>query len=252
MAFATFRDPVGTRFCDWIDGSVRHATETLQFREIRRGVQALLRSTVRVTEGAGKRAALACYFNPLEFAAAHFAAREVLARGAPSPPRRVVDLACGFGGAGAGIATAFDEAPPVFGVERARAMHDELARTWRTFGVDGRIAAAAPRAIGRGDVVCVAWRPGSPVGDAGAALLARAAAFTRRGATVLSLEPRAFADDARHARWIERFGGDGAVVRAFRPSFDRPPFIRQMDKAARLDHQRLSCRLILAGGVRAE
>src|SRR5512143_3410694 len=93
----------------------RHLAE-LTFAEVRRALQAL--SSVYVErrermaggaalEGAGKRAAFALYYGPLHF----LLVREIVRALGPalSPVRRVLDLGCGTGTAGA--AWAIEQAP---------------------------------------------------------------------------------------------------------------------------------------------
>ena len=97
---------------------------TLTFSEVRRALQALSSLYVErrdriergaALDGAGKRAAFALFYGPLHF----LTVREIV-RALPAcdpPPRRIVDLGCGTGAAGAAGALAAEGKPAVSGVD---------------------------------------------------------------------------------------------------------------------------------------
>ena len=85
----------------------RHLT-TLTFTEVRRALQALSSLYVErrdrlgkgaALEGKGKRAAFSMFYGPLHFLVVREIVRALAA--ADPPPRRIVDLGCGTGTAGA-------------------------------------------------------------------------------------------------------------------------------------------------------
>ena len=113
-------------FSSWLETLRARELERLTFQEIRKGVVALSRIYVQergrlgkaVFDGAGKRAAFACYYTPLHFLLVRAI---VLELGAESPPpATVLDLGCGLGAAGAAWALAAGGSPFVVGVERQK------------------------------------------------------------------------------------------------------------------------------------
>src|SRR5262245_24102479 len=103
-------------FLPWLDALDERHMGALTFQELRRGVQALSSIYVERREvigkgsafdGAGKRAAFACYFAPFHF----LLIREIVrALGAVTRPS-IVDIGCGSGGAGAAWALEMDPRP---------------------------------------------------------------------------------------------------------------------------------------------
>ena len=90
--------------------------------------------------GAGKRAAFALYYGPLHF----LAVREIVGAldDERDPPRRLVDLGCGSGAAGAAWATLGAPRPKLIGVERAAWSAQEARWCYRVFGLVARVARA--------------------------------------------------------------------------------------------------------------
>ena len=95
-------------FPAWFAALERRHLETLEFREVRKALQALSSLYVerrgRLAEGAaldsaGKRAAFALFYGPLHFLLVRSIVREL--KTAALPPRAILDLGCGTGVAGA-------------------------------------------------------------------------------------------------------------------------------------------------------
>jgi hypothetical protein len=235
-------EAIAPEFEAWLESLTKRAFETLTFREIRKGAQALV--SPGVTRGpsalssAGKRAAMFCYFAPLEFIALHHVCRTALGSLSESP-RRVVDLACGCGAGSAAIGRSLSEAPRLIGVDRNRVAVDQARGTWRAFGLDGRLSVgdpvrSLPPSLGPGDVVCHVARPGGPDDADERRLVRRIAAAARRGATILLVDVPALAGEARLSVWRKQLGEVRTHAARMRITGERPRFLRDMEKAGRL------------------
>ena len=132
----------------------RHLSE-LTFAEVRRALQALSSVYVErrermaegaVFDGAGKRAAFALYYGPMHF----LLVREIARALGPSAcaSRRILDLGCGTGTAGAAWALECGPRTRVEAVDRNGWAVAEARWTLARFGLDGRAtradAATAP------------------------------------------------------------------------------------------------------------
>ena len=253
--------PLREAFDAWLEGTVSRFVPPLTFTELRKGAQALSTLYVerrgggalatRAIEGTGKRAALATYFAALHFLVAHHAVRAAEGHPALVAARRVVDLGCGTGAVGAAVAASLPAARQVVGVDRSGWALEEAERTWRAFGLEGRaqrgeLPNAAPRG-GRGTLYVAGWSA-SELDDAGrSALLRRLVGAVRRGAAIFVVEPLAKGVAPWWPEWEQAFAPLGVRTLLVRVSIDRPHFIREMDKAAHLDHQVIGAR-VLAGG----
>src|SRR5882762_8320301 len=122
----------GEPFPAWFEALESRHLSRLTFAEVRRGLQALSALYVdrgnrlgdgAALEGAGKRAAFALFYAPLHF----LLVREVVgALGAARPgPRRILDLGCGTGSAGAAWALLAGGSCEVSGVDRSGWAVDE-------------------------------------------------------------------------------------------------------------------------------
>jgi SAM-dependent methyltransferase len=234
----------------------------LRFSEVRKGVQALSSLYVerrregglasRASEGAAKRAALATFYAPLHFLVAYAAA----ARLAAPRARRVHDLGCGTGAAGAAVALALGAAaggatPSVHGVDVSGFALAEWRATLRAFGLSGHarrgaLPAAFPERAGAEDVLVLGYVANELGADARAALLARLCAARGRGAGLLVLEPLArgiapWWPDA--ARALAAHGVESLEIKL---SVDRPEWIARLDDAAGLDHREIGARILAA------
>ncbi|UCF67872.1 MAG: hypothetical protein JSV80_00835 [Acidobacteriota bacterium] len=252
--------PARGSFDAWLEGNLARQLETLTFTEIRKGVQALIalyterpphpQLAQRALEGRGKRAALATYFAALHFLTAHHATVMV------EPQRtqrlgRMVDLGCGTGASGAAVAASLG-CPRVWGVDRSRWALDEAINTWACFGLEGRaVKASLPHGFPRtsvGDLLVIGWLAGELEEGERVGLLSRVRAALRRGSSLLLLEPPSASRHAWWPAWLEALSPLGVRDELIRVAIERPRFVREMDTAARLDHQVIGAQVLVGGG----
>ena len=257
-------EPLRTRFDAWLADAVTRHSRELEFREIRKGVQAVSNLYVerrdgvdlgaRALEGRGKRAALATFFGPLHFLTVH----HVLTAVGPErlgAVRRVLDLGCGTGAAGAAAAAtvaalgADTEPPTVVGLDRSGYVLAEARHTYAHFGLAaqtlrGQLPAAVPQA-GAGDLLVFGWsvnelgdRARRELGD----LVVRALAD---GARLLLLEPLAGPASPWWRAWAEALSPLGVEEPRHKFQLALPEWIARLDKAAGLDHRTLGARVLL-------
>jgi hypothetical protein len=230
----------------------RRHRERLTFPEIRRALQALSSLYVERRErlasgaaldGAGKRAAFALYYGPLHFLLVRGIV-EAVAAGAPAP-RRILDLGCGTGVAGAAWALAQDRRPSVEGVDKSGWAAGEARWTYAQLGLDGRARTgdvAGEAAPAPPSAVVAAFTLNELTDASRAALRARLVDGARPGTALLVVEPLA----RRALRWwdewadaVEAAGGRQDEWR-FRPAL--PPALALLGKAAGLDPREVSGR----------
>jgi hypothetical protein len=243
----------------WLASAVLRAAP-LTFSEIRRGVQALSQRYVERREpgdalgSPGKRAAFATYFAALHLATAYGAASALPAAGLAGVAR-IVDLGAGSGAAGAGVALALaPEAPPILALDRSGFALAEARRTFAAFELPGetlrtQLPAGIPK-LARGDLAIAGWF----LNECDDAARERALAALERGissgARVLVLEPLS----GRSVPWWDefalRFSALGLATGSLRWEMERPQWIADMDKAARLDHRELGARIAFGGSRR--
>ena len=248
-------------FDTWIqDLEGRHLAD-LQFAEVARALRALSSTYVerrgRIQEGAalagaGKRAAFALFYGPLHY----LTLREVIDRlGLTGPSGALVDLGCGTGAAGAAWSQAAAPRGSVTGIDRSSWALDEAARTYRHFNIRARTR--------QGDMASAPW-PSSPAAFLAAfavnelseerreQLLERLVERAARGDAVLVVEPLARAAAPWWPGWRAAFEAAGGRADEWRVRVDLPEIVRQLDRAAGLDHRELTARsLVLGSRVRS-
>ncbi len=245
-------------FDAWLEATLSRYVPPLTFTELRKGVQALndlwnragsgAALAHRVTEGLGKRAALATYFAALRFLATHHALQmvgEVL-----GTPREIVDAGCGTGAVGAAVARALAPAARIVGIDRSGWALDEARHTWEAFGLAGRaVRDDLPGGVpfpSRGRLLVLGWSASRLDPGPRERLLARAVAHAKKGGGLLVLEPISRkAGVTWWNEWAERLGPAGVREETIRVAIHRPRFIREMDRAARLDHQVIGARVLV-------
>jgi SAM-dependent methyltransferase len=244
-------------FDAWLEAAVLRHSAALEFREVRKGVQALTSLYVdrrpggdlaaRALEGRGKRAAVATYYAPLHFLAVHHALARVGAARLGAV-RRVVDLGCGTGAAGAAAARAVG-AERALAIDRSGFALSEARRSYAAFGVladtrRGRVPDALPRA-GAGELLVLGWFA-NELGDAErAALLEALRAALGAGAALLLLEPLAGAVSPWWRSWARALTPLGVEEPRFKTRLALPEWIARLDRAAGLDHRILGARVLL-------
>jgi SAM-dependent methyltransferase len=244
-------------FDAWLDAAVARYQPPLQPSEIGRGLRALSSLYVerrggkdlgrRSREGVAKRAALATYFAPLHFLTTWHALGEL------TPPlgsvKRVVDLGCGTGAAGAAAARACPGSPSLLGVDASGWALGEARHTWAAFGlraraVRRRLPSGQPE-LRAGDLAVLGWFVNELPTVARERLLATLARERQHGAGVLMLEPLS----RRVAPWwpeaVEGLGVD-TQDHELHLARERPERVADLDAASGLDHSVLGVRVCLA------
>lgn len=235
----------------------RHRKD-LTFAEVRRALQALSSLYVERRErmpggsafdGRGKRAAFALYFGPLHF----LLVREIVRTLGPDlgTPRRILDLGCGTGTAGAAWALETEPSAAVEGVDLSGWAVAEARWTLRQLRLAGgaiRGDALAARPAGSRDGVLAAFTVNELAEPARERLLARLRASASAGATVLVVEPIARRVSPWWPAWRETFTRAGGREDEWRFLPSLPPALALLGKAAGLDTRELTGRSLALTG----
>ncbi len=249
---------VRAAFDAWVESAAARFGASLEFREIRKGVQALSSLYVqrregadlsaRAIEGQGTRAALVTYYAPLHFLAAWHALAEL------GPERlgsvsRVWDLGCGSGATGAAVALAVG-ADEVIGVDRSGFALGEARRTYAAFGLlgrtrRGRIPAAAPTPK-PSELWVLGWAVNELEESNRRALFQTLTGALEAGVALVLLEPLAGSAVPWWRPWALALDDRGVWEGTLKRSLARPEWIARLDKASGLDHRVIGAR-ILAG-----
>lgn len=236
-------------FLSWLETLRARELERLTFQEIRKGVVALSRIYVEqrdrlgkaVFDGAGKRAAFACFYTPLHFLLVRAI---VLELGAESPPPATVhDLGCGLGAAGAAWALAAGGSPFLVGVERQKWAAKEARRSFETLRLRGRvlnkgIEQVQLQAAKRGDAVVAAFAVNELEDGARKALCEKL--LLSRGVSVLIVEPIARRIHPWWTPWRTAFEERGGRADEWRFPVELPDWLAELDRASGLDHRELT------------
>lgn len=246
------------KFEDWVRAlEARHLAD-LTFPEVSRALRALSSAYVerrgRLAEGgalsgAGKRAAFALFYGPLHWLLINEIVRQLDASSGRSTT--LVDLGCGTGAAGAAWGGAFAAAPEVVvGIDRHPWVLAEAARTYRDFGLTGRIQ--------QGDVAKTRWPPRPTAFVAAFTLneladgpreevLARLIDRGRGGDPVLLVEPLAGFVAPWWTKCRASFEAAGGHANEWRFQAELPEIVAKLDRAAGLDHRELTGRSLWLG-----
>jgi len=230
---------------------------TLTFTEVRRALQALSFLYVErrdrlgrgaALDGAGKRAAFALFYGPLHFLIVREIVRALHAF--DPPPRRIVDLGCGTGAAGAAWALSAGGRPAVSGVEGSGWAIGEAEWNLRTLGVTatlrrGNLVGAPLGAAGEG--IVAAYAVNELDDGARAELLRRLLAAHGKGSRVLVVEPIARGPAPFWPAWVDAFRAAGGRDDTWRFPAAFPERMRLLDKAAGLDHREMTARSLWIG-----
>lgn len=236
----------------------------LRFSELRKGAQALSDVYVhrrergklarRAVDGRGKRAAFACYYGVVHA----LLVAELCGPGGPlalQSPLDVVDLGCGSGAVGVGLAVG---GVPVQRVEGIDLVQDNLALarwSYRWWGLRSRVRRGRlPRVLpsGRsGELLALGWCVNELPADDRARLWRGLAAAIDRGAGLLLLAPlsrRAVPWWSEAERSLVPLGVESEELRAV---IDRPQLVVDLDRATGLKHHEPGARVLFrppAGG----
>ena len=230
----------------------RHLAD-FRLQEVTRALRAVSSAYVErraaaraVLDTAGKRAAFALFYAPLHLLAVRHVV-EALGAGAP-PPASILDIGCGTGAAGAAWALAAGGTPLVTGVDRHPWAAAEARWTYAALRLSGRARTGhAERrlpAIARGDAGVAGWVMNEMDAAARGALERHLFEAAARGARVLVVEPIA----RRITPWWPETAGRvlaaGGREDDWKIPIDLPARVRQLDRAAGLDHRVLACRTL--------
>ncbi len=225
---------------------------TLTFSEVRRSLQALSSLYVKrrdrlrradALDGAGKRAAFALFYGPLHFLVVREVVRALTA--SDPPPRRIVDLGCGTGVAGAAWALQPERRPAVSGIDTSGWAIVEAEWNLRTLGVPATVRRGElveARLGGQGEGIIAAYAVNELGDRSRAELLRRLLDAHRAGSRVLVIEPLARRPVPFWQAWAEAFRAAGGRADTWRFPASFPESMKLLDKAAGFDHRTLSAR----------
>jgi hypothetical protein len=232
----------------------RHLSE-LTFPEVRRALQALSSVYVERRErmaggaaldGAGKRAAFALYYGPVHF----LLVREVVRALPPAvrAPRRILDLGCGTGTAGAAWALECAPKARVDALDRSGWAVAEARWTLARLGLDARAtrgeAGTAPLPGARAGVLA-AFTVNELPEDQRQGLLGRLLEAARAGCAVLVVEPIARRVNPWWPEWAESVRAAGGREDEWRFRPELPARLALLGKAAGLDSRELTGRTLV-------
>ncbi len=251
----------GDPFVAWFGALEERHRERLSFAEVRRGLQALSSLYVerrerlaggRATDGAGKRAAFALYYGAQHF----LLLREVVRALGPAlgRPRRLLDLGCGTGAAGAAWALCASPPAVVDGVDTSAWAVGEARWTLRRLGVPGtatRADAGKAALPGPPAGVLAAFTVNELDEPARARLLPRLVETGRAGSPVLIVEPIARRMSPWWSAWARAFAAAGGREDEWRVRVELPQTLALLGKAAGLDARELTGRSLSLPGTGA-
>ena len=256
-------------FDAWLQALEKRHLADLRIPEVTRALRALSSVYVerrhdgglqKALEGAGKRAAFALFYGPLHFMTT-YAIVQALGSGAvgsSAGARRILDLGCGTGAAGAAWALSGSTAAgtaashaAITGIDRHPWAVAEARWTYEALGLRGsarRGDLTRMPPVGKGDAVLAAFLLNELADTARLALFHWLLDGARRGAQVLVVEPISL----RVSPWWRDAASEveaaGGRADEWRFSVDLPEWVRLLDKAAGLDHRELTARSLYCPG----
>ena len=264
-------------FDAWLQALEERHLANLRIPEVTRALRALSSVYVerrhegvlhKALDSAGKRAAFALFYGPLHFITTYAIVQAIGpgAVGSSAGARRILDLGCGTGAAGAAWAlsagTAADTAADaaagttagtaaITGLDRHPWAVAEARWTYDALGLRGsarRDDLTRMPPIGAGDAVLAAFLLNELADPAHVALFRRLLEGARRGAQVLVIEPISL----RVSPWWRDAASEveaaGGRADEWRFAVDLPERVRLLDKAAGLDHRELTARSLYCPG----
>ena len=241
----------------WIDALQQRHLANLRVPEVTRALRALSSGYVerrhsagvhKALDSAGKRAAFALFYGPLHFITT-YAIVEALS--ADPHPRRILDLGCGTGAAGAAWSIAAGNVP-ITGVDRHPWAVAEARWTYAALGLRGSarrgdLTRLSP--MSGGDGVLAAFLLNELPDAARVALLHRLLEAARLGAHVLVIEPISLHVSPWWRGAAAEVEAAGGRADEWRFSVDLPASVGLLDKAAGLDHRELTARSLYCPGA---
>jgi len=244
-------------FEKWFAAVERRHLSKLTFSEVRRALAALSSIYVErrerlesgaALEGEGKRAAFALFYSPLHFLTIRGIVR-ALGLSTPSP-RRILDLGCGTGAAGAAWALECPALPSLLGLDRNGWAVSETRWTYAALGLGGearRGEGIRARLSGEGEAILVAFMVNELSSDERADFLPRLLDAAKGGRQVLVVEPIARRAFPWWEDWSAAFRSAGGRSDDWRFPIELPETLRLLDQATGMDHRELTARSLLAG-----
>lgn len=243
-------------FDAWLADAVARHTAALDFREVRKGAQALswlyverrgeVDLAARSVDGRGKRAALATYYAPLHFLTAHHAMGRI-GNARFGATRRLIDVGCGTGASGSAVATALG-CSDVTGIDRSGFALSESRLTYAAFGLlgrtrRGRVPDLLPRAE-TGDLWLFGWSVNEMDERTRDALLERIVRAIGFGTRILIFEPLAGSISPWWPAWRAALKPLGVADFECKAPVALPEWIARLDAASGLDHRVLGARAL--------
>ena len=251
------------RFDRWLEAALARHTSSLRPPELLKAIRALSARYVESRaslparsplDSAGKRAAFAAFYAPLHYLTTREVVRALGLHRAPI--RRIADLGCGTGAAGAAWAAALTPEPVLDGVDAHPWAVAEAAWTWRTLGVRGRArrgdlvraaeALRADRRAGAHTAVVLGWAVNELRPDARARLLPILTDLASRGVVVLVIEPIARSLTPWWDEWAAGFHASGGRADDWRFALTLPTTLTALDEMAGFRRESLTARTLLA------
>lgn len=231
-------------FDRWLAALEARHLARLRFAEVARALRALSATYVErrarlaargALDTAGKRAAFALYFGPRHWLLAFALAQRL--PDARHPARRLLDLGCGTGAAGAGWAAAMAHPPALAALDAHPWAVAEAAATYRHFGLTARVQRGRADRVAwpRADAIVAAFLANELDDEARARLLDRLEAAAHAGARVLVIEPLARAATPWWAVWERRVIDAGGLSGDARMDVPLPPLTHRLARAAGLE-----------------
>lgn len=245
-------------FVSWFEALERRHLSKLTFSEVRRSVQALsllyVKRRVRLTSGsaltgAGKRAGSALFFSPLHF----LLVREIVrALNASVPPHMaILDLGCGTGPAGAAWALEVTPRPDVVGVDTNSRVLEECRWTYQQLHIHGTTKKSdlSDLRIPSNRAVIAAFTINELESEQRTRFLDEFLKRHQTGAPLLIVEPIARKLTRWWDDWAKRITRAGGRADEWRFPVPLPDGLALMDRAAGLDHRKLTGRSLWLPGV---
>jgi predicted RNA methylase len=194
-------------------------------------------------DSAGKRAAFALFYAPLHFILTRHIVR---ALSAAEGVKRIIDLGCGTGSAGA--AYALEAGAAIEGIDRNAWAVKEAEWTYRQLGLSGRAAVATMQRVKvrgeRGLAVLASYAVNELPEVDRDALRAQLLAAHAAGSRVLIIEPIARRANRWWDGWKEAVEAAGGREDEWRFQIPLPPRQRLLAKGAGLDPRELTARTL--------